>query len=185
MLAFGVVCIATAIVGGGLKAFGASMPVLASKGRQQLLAVFGSGLIAVSVAALFLVEDAENPDSPGGGASTGGQPPIVSPTGGGTTSTGGQPPPSSSNCPAELTLSSASAPKGSSVQVFGSCFSPGERVEIRVHVEVVGSATADSDGRFNQTITIPQSAPPPSLPTSISATGRSSIKTASAPFKTE
>ena len=95
------------------------------------------------------------------------------------------PTPSQACGPAEVTLSTASAPRGGQVTVFGSCFEPGERVEIRVHVTVAGSATADTAGSFEQTITVPQSAPPPGFPTSISATGQSSIKTASAPFTTE
>lgn len=94
-------------------------------------------------------------------------------------------PPTRSSCgPAELTLSTGSARRGEQVTVFGSCFEPGERVEIRVHVTVAGSATADTEGAFEQTIIVPQSVPPPGFPTSISATGQSSIKTASAPFTT-
>jgi hypothetical protein len=84
--------------------------------------------------------------------------------------------------PAEVTLSTGSARRGAEVTVYGSCFKPGERIAIRVHAEEVGSATADCDGKFTQTIKIPSSAPQPGFPTSISATGRTSIKSASAPF---
>lgn len=86
--------------------------------------------------------------------------------------------------PAEITLSASTAPRGGKVTVYGSGFQPAETVDIRVHVTVVGSATADSSGKFTQQITIPQSAPPPGFPTDISATGHSSIKTGSAPFST-
>jgi hypothetical protein len=90
----------------------------------------------------------------------------------------------SSYTPAEVTLSRATAPRGATVTVYGSGFQPGESVEIRVHVTVVGSSTANSQGIFKQNIVIPESAPPPGFPTSISATGHSSIKSASAPFST-
>ncbi|GAB90768.1 hypothetical protein [Gordonia rhizosphera] len=87
--------------------------------------------------------------------------------------------------PAEVTLSTGQAARGDQVTVFGSCFEPGERVVIRVHTTEVGSATADSDGAFVQTITVPASAPPPGFPTDISATGKQSAKTGSAPFETK
>lgn len=92
--------------------------------------------------------------------------------------------PGDPSCPAEITLSTGTAPRGAPVTVHGSCFEPGERVVIRVHVTEVGSATADSDGGFTQTISVPQSAPPPNFPTSIAATGQSSAKTGTAPFST-
>jgi len=82
---------------------------------------------------------------------------------------------------AEITLSTDSARRGQHVTVYGSCFQPGERVVIRVHVDEVGSANAGSDGKFRQTITVPQSAPI-NFPTSVTATGRSSIRSASAPI---
>jgi hypothetical protein len=88
------------------------------------------------------------------------------------------------HAPAEVTLSTGSAARGAAVTVYGACFEPGERVVIRVHVTEVGSATADSEGAFTQTITVPESAPAPGFPTEIAATGRSSIKTGSAPFAT-
>jgi hypothetical protein len=85
---------------------------------------------------------------------------------------------------ATITLSTDSARRGASVKVNGSCFRPGERVALRVHVTEVGSATADSAGSFTQTIKIPESAPPPGFPTSVTATGMSSAKSAVAPFST-
>jgi hypothetical protein len=84
--------------------------------------------------------------------------------------------------PAQVTLSTGSARKGADVTVYGSCFRPGERVDIRVHARVVGSATANSEGNFTQTVTIPPSAPAPGFPTDITATGTTSVKSASAPF---
>lgn len=87
--------------------------------------------------------------------------------------------------PPVVTLSEGQAPRGGQVTVYGSCFQPDELVEIRVHATEVGSATADSKGDFTQIITIPQSAPPPGFPTDISATGKRSVKTGTAPFQTE
>ena len=101
-----------------------------------------------------------------------------------TPDSGPGPDPGQSSCPAEITLSTDRAPRGAPVTVHGSCFEPSERVVIWVHTTEVGSVTADSDGKFTQTITVPQSAPPPNFPTSIAATGRSSIKTATASFAT-
>lgn len=86
-----------------------------------------------------------------------------------------------STAPAEITLSNNTAGRGETIDVFGICFRPGERVAIRVHVTEVGSATADSNGDFTQSIVIPSSAPL-NFPTAISATGRQSIKTGSAPL---
>jgi hypothetical protein len=82
---------------------------------------------------------------------------------------------------AAITLSTGTPRRGEKVTVYGTCFKPGERVEIRVHVDVVGSATASSDGRFTQTITVPASAPV-RFPTSITAVGTVSIRSASAPI---
>jgi len=85
--------------------------------------------------------------------------------------------------PAQITLSASTAPRGARVTVYGSGFQPGETVDIFVHATLVGSATVDSSGKFTQQITIPQSVLP-GVPADISATGRSSIKTGTAPFST-
>src|SRR5438046_1631560 len=45
LLSAGIACVIAAIVGGGLKAFGVEIPVLASAKRQAILAVFGCGLV--------------------------------------------------------------------------------------------------------------------------------------------
>lgn len=57
ILGFGILCVAGAIVGGGLKAFGAALPVLSSITRQVLLGAFGIVLIVGSI--VFLEEDGE------------------------------------------------------------------------------------------------------------------------------
>jgi hypothetical protein len=85
---------------------------------------------------------------------------------------------------AEIKLSRATAARGASVTISGSGFQPGESVELRIHQEPIGTAKADAEGKFSQAVTIPPSAPPPGFPTSISATGRSSSKSGTAPFST-
>jgi len=141
----------------------------------------GVGLLSIaSGAALVAVVVASSNDDASGKSGT--PTPTAAASPGGTTTF---PTPSQACGPAEITLSTDSAPRGAQVTVNGFCFSAGERVVIRVHVTEVGSATAGSDGSFEQTITVPQSAPPPGFPTSISATGQASIKTASAPFSTQ
>lgn len=47
LISFGVVCIAAAIIGGGLSAAGFTIPVISSIPRQILLAVFGIALVAL------------------------------------------------------------------------------------------------------------------------------------------
>lgn len=85
---------------------------------------------------------------------------------------------------AEITLSQDRAPRGATLTVNGSGFQSAELVEIRIHVTTVGTARADSSGRFRQTVTVPSSAPPPGFPTSVWATGHSSGRTGTAPFST-
>jgi hypothetical protein len=50
LICTGIACIAAAIVGGGLKAFGMEIPALNSIARQLLLAAFGAVLILVPLA---------------------------------------------------------------------------------------------------------------------------------------
>ena len=156
VLFVGIGCVIAAVVGGGLSLANLKVPVVSSLPRQVLLGVTGLVLLGGS----FLLPDSGG-DHDGGGGGGGGP--------GGST---------------EITLSDASAPRGATLTVSGSGFSPGELVEIRVHVTSVGTVTTDSKGRFAQKVTVPESAPPPGFPTSVSATGHSSSKTATAPFST-
>ncbi len=59
---------------------------------------------------------------------------------------------------AQITLSRATAPRGSRLTVYGTAFHPGELVEIQVQDTVVATVTADSQGQFARDITIPNSA---------------------------
>jgi hypothetical protein len=82
-----------------------------------------------------------------------------------------------------LALSSASARKGEQVTVNGTQFWPNEMVNIRVHATLVSQVKADEKGAFSAVITVPSSAPP-DFDTAIVATGRTSAKSAEAPFHT-
>jgi len=86
---------------------------------------------------------------------------------------------------ASLTISPGSAQKGGHVTVKGSQFWPNEMVDIRVHATLVAQVPADANGEFSASITVPSSAPPPDFDTSITATGRSSARSAEAPFHTD
>lgn len=85
---------------------------------------------------------------------------------------------------ASVFLSRDSGPGGATVQVSGEGFAAGEPVVITFHTEEIGTTTASDQGRFsNVTVTIPQSfsefAPQQFF---VHANGRSSIKSARAPF---
>jgi len=82
-----------------------------------------------------------------------------------------------------ITLSQAAAPRGSKVNVKGTGFAPGERIELHVHTIPVGTATADADGAFDVEITVPAGAALPNLPTTVSATGLTSEKTIRTAFR--
>ncbi len=103
-------------------------------------------------------------------------PPSPSPT---------QPPPSSprATTSAQISLSRPTAPRGSSLTVYGSGFHPNELVQITIQDTIVATVTADSQGQFTQDITIPNSAPPSQVQTSVVATGEM-LDTATAPFST-
>lgn len=85
---------------------------------------------------------------------------------------------------AKLTISPATAREGAQVTVTGSHFWPTEMVDIYLHASLLVQVQADASGGFMTVITVPSSAPPPDFPTSISATGQSSVKSAQAPFQT-
>jgi IPT/TIG domain len=86
--------------------------------------------------------------------------------------------------PATISLSRGSGPSGTEVTVKGSNFSAGEEVTIRISGEEIGVATVGSDGTFEQSVTIPGSFDAyGSQQHQITATGNTSIKTASRPFR--
>jgi hypothetical protein len=84
---------------------------------------------------------------------------------------------------AALSLSRGSGPSGTKVVVSGSGFGHGDTVEIRFEVDVVGQVQADGTGKFSTTVTIPGTYDAfGAAQHTITATGRPSIRSASAPF---
>lgn len=86
---------------------------------------------------------------------------------------------------AAISLSRGEGPSGTEVTVTGSGFEGGEIVDIRFHTEKVGEAQVDGDGGFVGDVTIPGSfdAFAGGQSFDISASGRSSVRHASQPFK--
>jgi hypothetical protein len=81
-------------------------------------------------------------------------------------------------------LSKESGPGGAKLTVAGEGFEPGEKVDLRMQTILLATTTADSNGRFSGvTITVPKelSAFAPQQ-FEVDATGRTSIRTGSAPF---
>jgi hypothetical protein len=94
-------------------------------------------------------------------------------------------PPGDLRTPASVYVSKESGPGGASVKVSGENYAPRERVEIRFGGEVVGSPTTNEQGKFsNVAVEVPASlsqfAP---FQVEVVATGKTSIKWATAPFQ--
>src|SRR6266508_5286064 len=135
-----------------------------SGGTRGVIGAALIGAVAVIVAAVIQSQ-------PGSGGGGGGQPTFPPLNGGGS---------------AAVFLSKESGPGGATVNVSGQGFAAGETIDIRFHTESVATTTADPGGRFaNVQITIPTSfsqfAPQQFM---VIATGRSSIRSAQAPFTT-
>lgn len=84
-----------------------------------------------------------------------------------------------------ITTSRSTAAPGDTVVVTGRSFVPNETVDIRVHVALVKQVQVDGSGSFSTKIVIPPDVPPPSMQTTITVTGESSSRSASAPFRSE
>jgi hypothetical protein len=84
-----------------------------------------------------------------------------------------------------LSLSQDEGPSRTKVTVSGGGFDAGEIVDIRFDREKIGEATVDGDGAFSVDVRIPSSfdAIGGAQTYDISATGRSSVKHASQPFR--
>jgi hypothetical protein len=83
-----------------------------------------------------------------------------------------------------ITISPTTAREGSQVTVAGEKFWPTELIDIYLHAALIGQVQADDNGAFSTTINVPSSAPTPNFPTTITAAGRSSAKSAMASFET-
>jgi hypothetical protein len=82
-----------------------------------------------------------------------------------------------------IKLSSKSAKVGEAVQISGTNFYSKETVDIHLHATLVEQVEADGQGTFRVTIEVPNDAPPPGFSTTISATGETSAKSATATFE--
>ena len=88
------------------------------------------------------------------------------------------------NTETNIFLSETSGPTGTTLKVSGEGFQPGETIVIRMHTTQVGTTTASSTGTFSSVeITVPDEfgvfAP---QQFDVIASGKSSIKSARAPF---
>lgn len=72
---------------------------------------------------------------------------------------------------------------GGIIRVSGINYYPNETIAVRLHATLITQVKADGNGGFISTITVPKNAPPPGFPTTVTATGETSVKSASAPFE--
>jgi hypothetical protein len=82
-----------------------------------------------------------------------------------------------------IEIDPAQARIGETLRVSGRNFYPNETVAIRLHATLIKQEVADGQGTFSTTIAVPKNAPPPGFPTTVTATGETSVKSASAPFE--
>jgi hypothetical protein len=69
------------------------------------------------------------------------------------------------------------------VAVNGTQFQANEMVDVRVHATLVKQVKADGNGAFSTVITLPPDGPGPPMSTAITATGRTSARSAQAPLR--
>jgi hypothetical protein len=81
-----------------------------------------------------------------------------------------------------IEISPTEAQVGETVRVSGSNYYANETIAIRLHATLVKQVKADGEGTFDTTIAVPKNAPPPGFPTTITATGTTSAKSAEASF---
>lgn len=81
-----------------------------------------------------------------------------------------------------VSLSPSSGPVGTSITVSGQGFSAGETVEIRFSVTQLATVVTNRAGAFSGVVIKVPAGSPKGFPFSVTATGRTSVKSASAPF---
>ena len=81
-----------------------------------------------------------------------------------------------------IEIDPAQARIGETLSVSGRSFFPDETIAIYLHATLVKQEKADGQGAFSTTIIVPKSAPPPDFPTTVTATGETSSKSAQVPF---
>jgi hypothetical protein len=84
---------------------------------------------------------------------------------------------------AHIEIAPTQAQVGETVRVSGRNYYPNETIAVRLHATLITQVKADSEGAFSTTIAVPKNAPPPGFPTSVTATGETSAKSATAPFE--
>ncbi|MET1088730.1 MAG: hypothetical protein ABWY04_16685 [Arthrobacter sp.] len=84
---------------------------------------------------------------------------------------------------AHIEIAPAQAQVGGTVVVSGRNFYPNETIAVRLHATLITQVQADGGGAFSTSIAVPKNAPPPGFPTSVTATGETSAKSATAPFE--
>ena len=72
---------------------------------------------------------------------------------------------------------------GGTVHVSGRNYYPNETIAVRLHATLITQVKADGEGAFSTTIVVPKNAPPPGFPTSVTASGETSAKSATVPFE--
>ncbi len=83
---------------------------------------------------------------------------------------------------ASITLSRSTGPAGTSITVGGRGFNAGETVEVRFHVTQLATVVATLTGTFGGVVIQVPAGSPKGFPFMVSATGKTSAKTARAPF---
>ncbi len=82
-----------------------------------------------------------------------------------------------------IEIAPAQARVGETLSVSGRNFYPNETIAIYLHATLMKQEVADGQGAFSTTIAVPKTAPPPGFPTTVSAAGETSAKSAQAPFE--
>lgn len=84
---------------------------------------------------------------------------------------------------AHIKIDPTRARVGETIDVTGRNYYPNESVAIVLHATLIKQVQADSQGAFATTFTVPKNALPVGFPSTISASGETSVKSARAPFE--
>lgn len=191
VLVIGLVCVVAAITGGRLKLGGGDIPPLNAWQRWAILAV-GAAVVVLS----FVVNTgpSEQPSAKASAQSTPTTTDLTPPTSGPISTSvppaPGTPPPESRftlapapSGEASISLSPTSGTGGTRITVRGTNYAPGEGVEVYFQGQLLANTSADSSGSFSVVISVPGSDGEfHGVALTVSASGRSSVRSADAPF---
>lgn len=176
LLLVGITCAIGAIVGGGLKVVNVELPLVASVGRQVLLALVGDPLVVASFTLPRVggqnANTASDQITPVAAKS------VIAQSPGATISL-----PTLMGEPADITLSRTAGATGTAITVSGIGFAPGETIVVRFHTIELARARADEQGAFS---VLSVRVPPDWRFTGqfdFIAMGHSSLRSARAPFR--